>query len=265
MFELEPVLCSFEKLCGCRLTLHDHHHVLANPDGTPMFEQQRNSHRKTYSACSQVSRQYCIEHCMFKFNAEAERTRTRCRIDHCRAGNIEVAVPVFRNGRHVLSIFAGFWKSPLSEAERIRIRELCRLLPVFADGLLVQAEQYRIAVPGHAVQKEKIRSFIAGNFNRAVSTADLAGFLSLSVVRTCHVVRKTFGKSFSELLTDERLNHAELFLKQTDYRIGEIAELCGFQNPEHFSRTFHRRNGMSPGQFRKSADRGGRLEKSVGP
>ncbi len=56
------------------------------------------------------------------------------------------------------------------------------LLPVFADGLLIQAEQYRIAVPGHAVQKEKIRSFIAENFNRPVSTADLAGFLSLSVV-----------------------------------------------------------------------------------
>ena len=251
MFELEPILCSFETLCGCRLTLHDHHHVRANPDGSLMFQPQRNSHRKTYSECRQVPRQYCIEHCMFQFNAEAERTRMRCKINHCRAGNIEVAVPVFRNGRHVLSIFAGLWKRPVPEAERIR--ELCRLLPVFADGLLVQAERYRTAVPDHAVQKEKIRSFIAENFNRPVSTADLARFLSLSVVRTCHVVRKSCGKSFSELLTDERLNHAELFLRQTDYRIGEIAELCGFQSVEHFSRTFHRRNGMSPGQFRKSA------------
>lgn len=264
MFELEPILRSFETLCGCVLTLHDHHHVLTNSDGAPMFQLQRISHRETYPACRQTNRQYCVDHCMFKFNAEAERTRTRCRINHCRAGNVEVAVPVFRNGRHVLSIFAGLWKFPVSEAERIRIRELCRLLPVFADGLLAQAEQYRIAIPDYAVQKEKIRSFIAENFNRPVSTTDLAGFLSLSVVRTCHVVRETFGKSFLELLTNERLNHAELFLRQTDYRIGEIAELCGFQTPEHFSRTFHRRNGMSPGRFRKSTVRGERLEKQVG-
>ena len=252
MFELEPLLGDFELLCGCRLTLHDHHHVLANPDGTPMFRPERTSHRRTYAACGKASRQYCIAHCMFRFNAEAERTRIRCRINHCREGNIEVAVPVFRNGRHVISLFAGLWHRPVEEPERKRIAALCRLLPVFADGLLTEAERFKAAVPGHAAQKEKIRAFIAENFNRRISTHDLAGYLSLSVTRTCHAVRETCGKPFSELLTDERLAHAELFLRHTDYRIGEIAELCGFPSVEHFTRTFHRRNRMSPGQFRKS-------------
>ena len=93
------------------------------------------------------------------------------------------------------------------------------------------------------------RSMNAGNTG---TTSDLAGYLSLSVMRTCHVIRETCGKSFSELLTDEQLFHTELFLRHTDYRIGEIAELCGFPSVEHFTRTFHRRNRMSPGQFRKS-------------
>ncbi len=252
MFELEPLLGDFELLCGCRLTLHDHHHVLANPDGTPMFRPERTSHRRTYAACGKANRQYCIAHCMFQFNAEAERTRTRCRVNHCREGNIEVAVPVFRNGRHVLSLFAGLWQRRVPEMERKRIAALCRLLPVFADGLLTEAEHFKAAVPGHAAQKEKIRAFIAENFNRRISTPDLAEYLSLSVTRTCHVIRETCGKSFSELLTDERLSHAELFLRHTDYRIGEIAELCGFPSVEHFNRIFHRRNRMSPGQFRKS-------------
>ncbi|MBQ6599290.1 MAG: helix-turn-helix transcriptional regulator, partial [Lentisphaeria bacterium] len=192
------------------------HHVLTGPDGTPMFRPERTSHRKTYAVCGKANRQYCIAHCMFRFNAEAERTRIRCRINHCRKGNIEVAVPVF------------------------------------PDGLLTEAERFKAAVPGHAAQKEKIRAFIAENFNRKISTSDLAGHLSLSVTRTCHTVRETCGKPFSELLTDERLAHAELFLRHTDYRIGEIAELCGFPSVEHFTRTFHRRNRMSPGQFRKS-------------
>ena len=252
MFELEPLLEDFEQLCGCRLTLHDHHHVLADRDGTPMFRPERTSHRRTYAACSKANRQYCIARCMFRFNAESERTRTRCRINHCREGNIEVAVPVFRNGRHVISLFAGLWHRRVPEPERKRIAALCRLLPVFADGLLTEAERIKAAGPGHAAQKEKIRAFIAENFNRRISTHDLAGYLSLSVTRTCHAVRESCGKPFSELLTDERLAHAELFLRHTDYRIGEIAELCGFPSVEHFTRTFHRRNRMSPGQFRKS-------------
>ena len=252
MCELEPILSGFEKLCSCTLTLHDHHHLLSNPDGTLMFRWERSSHRKTYPACSRMNRQYCIGHCMFKFNADAERIRMRCRINHCRAGNIEVAAPVFRNGHHVLTVFAGLWQRPVPEAERWRVRELCTLLPVFADGLLAEAERYKTVDPQYAVQKEKIKRFIVKNFNRQISTADLAGYLSLSVVRTCHVVRHSCGKTFSELLTEERLEHAELFLRQTDYRVGEIAELCGFSSVEHFSRTFRRRNGMSPGQFRKS-------------
>lgn len=253
MFELEPVLQGFEKLCNCTLTLHDHHHALANPDGTMMFHRKRTSHRNTYSVCSQMNRQYCVGHCMFKFNAEAERNRMRCRINHCRAGNIEVAVPVFRNGQHILTIFAGIWKRPVPETERNRIRELCRLLPVFADGLLAEAERYKTVEPDHVMQKEKILRFIAKNFNRRISTADLAGFLSLSVVRSCQVVKSSCGKTFSELLTNERLDHAEIFLRQTDYRISEIAELCGFPSVEHFSRTFRSRNGMSPGRFRKNS------------
>ena len=70
------------------------------------------------------------------------------------------------------------------------------------------------------------------------------------------MVRETCGAPFSELLTRERLAHAELFLRHTDYRIGEIAGMCGFASVEHFTRMFRRRRGMSPGEFRRSVRRG---------
>ena len=252
MLELEPLLCDFETLCGCRLTLHDHHHVLVLPDGTPMFRPDRTSHRRTYPECARASRAYCVAHCMFEYNANVERARPRWRIDHCREGNIEVAAPVFRNGRHVLSLFAGLWRAPVPPAERKRIAALRRLLPLFAEGLLAEAERLRAASPGHATQRERIRAFVADNFNRPVATADLAKFLALSTARTCRVVRETCGATFSELLTRERLSHAELFLRDTDYRIGEIAGMCGFASVEHFTRMFRRQNRMSPGEFRRS-------------
>ena len=256
MFELEPILRDFEQLCGCRLTLHDHHHLLVNRDGTLMVGESRSSHRRTFPACNRANRQYCVAHCMFEYNHVVEARRPRCRINHCREGHIEVAVPVFRNGRHVLSLFAGLWHAPVPKEERPRIVSLCRLLPVFAEGLLAEAERRRAAGPESAALQETIRAFISDNFNRAVSTPDLAKHLALSVARTCHVVRETCGAPFSELLTRERLAHAELFLRHTDYRIGEIAGMCGFASVEHFTRMFRRRNGMSPGEFRRSVRRG---------
>ena len=133
-----------------------------------------------------------------------------------------------------------------------RILSLCRLLPVFAEGLLAEAERIRQKIDsGRQTQRERILSFVSENFNRAVSTRELARHLSLSVTHTCHLVTELCGCSFFELLTRERMTHAELFLRHTDYRVREIAFLCGFASVEHFNRIFKRWNRMSPTQFRK--------------
>ena len=212
----------------------------------------RFSHRQTYAECSRPCRQYCVNHCMNEYNDSVERTRRRYCINHCREGHIEVAAPVFRNGRHVLSLFAGLWHWKTSPDEHWRIMSLCRLLPVFAEGLLAEAERTRQEVDwGRQTQKERILAYVTENFNRPVSTADLARHLSLSVTHTCHLVSELCGCSFSELLTQERMKHAELFLRHTDYRVREIAFMCGFASVEHFNRIFKCWNQLSPKQFRK--------------
>ena len=258
MFELEPLLKDFEALCGCRLTIHDQTHVLLNNDSTSMFQPIRSSHRQTYPECSRPCRQYCVTHCMNEYNDKIDRTRPRYCINHCSEGHIEVAAPVFRNGRHVLSVFAGLWHLKTSLEVHRRILSLCRLLPVFAEGLLAEAERIRQKIDsGRQTQKERILSFVSENFNRAVSTRELARYLSLSVTHTCHLVTELCGCSFFELLTRERMTHAELFLRHTDYRVREIAFLCGFASVEHFNRIFKRWNRMSPTQFRKRGSKAG--------
>lgn len=251
MYELEPLLNNFESICKCRITMHDHHHLLVNPDGTLMVKRERFSHRQTHSDCGYASRHYCINTCMFRYNAKVNRRRCRVCVNHCKYGNIELASPVFRGDTHVFSLFAGMWKYPVSEEEHRRIIQLHCLLPIFVNGLLDEAERIRSSSLRVLSVKEKISEFISDNFNRAISTADLAKHLTLSVSRTCHLVNSCFQCSFSELLTRERIAHAKLFLRQTDYRAGEIAFMCGFSSVEHFNRMFRKKTSLTPLAFRR--------------
>ena len=43
---------------------------------------------------------------------------------------------------------------------------------------------------------------------------------------------------------------AAFYLKNTNFQINHIAELCGFSDPYYFSRTFHKLTGQSPKQYR---------------
>ena len=253
MHELEPLLKDFEELCSCSLTMHDHHHLLVNGAGELMVNRERFSHRKSYDACGYASRNYCVSQCMFRYNRKVERTRCRSCINCCMYGNIEVAAPVFKGNTHIFTIFAGLWKYPVSREQHKQIMHLHNLLPVFAHGLLAEAERIRCGTIQNMTLKGEIEKFIADNFNRGISTADLAKHLKLSVSRTCHLVKEYFNTSFFELLTKERLSHAKLFLNHTDYRMNEIAFMCGFSSVEHFNRMFRKKIGMPPGKFQKES------------
>ncbi|MDR1569452.1 MAG: response regulator [Oscillospiraceae bacterium] len=59
--------------------------------------------------------------------------------------------------------------------------------------------------------------------------------------------RRRYGVSPSEYLVERRIEVAkEILLNQNDILIREVAELVGFKNQHHFSRTFKKRTGVWP-------------------
>jgi AraC-like DNA-binding protein len=47
---------------------------------------------------------------------------------------------------------------------------------------------------------------------------------------------------------------AQSLLENTEYNIGEIAEIVGYDNPLYFSRVFKKEYGVSPAQYRKNLE-----------
>ncbi len=52
--------------------------------------------------------------------------------------------------------------------------------------------------------------------------------------------------TLSSYVTGRRIAYARYFLRKTDQSMAEIAAECGFFDRSHFTRTFGKREGMSP-------------------
>lgn len=59
-----------------------------------------------------------------------------------------------------------------------------------------------------------------------------------------------------ELLNDFRIKKAEMYLKDSDLSIAEIAYRVGFNDPSYFTRLFKAREGVTPTVYRKIASEG---------
>jgi LacI family transcriptional regulator len=58
------------------------------------------------------------------------------------------------------------------------------------------------------------------------------------------------GRTPAAAIRHVRLERAQHYLRDTDYSVSEIAELCGFRTPEVFARVFKRAFGLRPSDFR---------------
>ena len=88
-----------------------------------------------------------------------------------------------------------------------------------------------------------------------LTLAELARLLNLSVRQTQRLLQESFGKTFSQKLTEARMAAASQLLRNTTLSVTQIAERVGYSSIEHFSSAFRRSVGVSPRQYRQGEER----------
>ena len=68
----------------------------------------------------------------------------------------------------------------------------------------------------------------------------------LSVPYLSKLISEYFGKSFKELLLEERLRRSKQLILDTDMPIGEIIDTVGYENESYFRRKFKSEFGVTP-------------------
>lgn len=82
------------------------------------------------------------------------------------------------------------------------------------------------------------------------SSPQIAKKLNLSVGYLNKIYSDLFGTSYMKDVFSSRMEYAQTLLLTTDKPVNEIAELCGYNSSEHFSRYFKKYSCMSPLQYR---------------
>jgi len=103
---------------------------------------------------------------------------------------------------------------------------------------------------GEQGRRAMIADYIREEY-RLASLSELSCRLGVSVPHLSRTVKELFGKSFKELLLDERIDRAEELLKRTDMPIGAVIRAVGYENRSYFHREFKKRKGSTPMQLRK--------------
>ncbi len=65
-----------------------------------------------------------------------------------------------------------------------------------------------------------------------------------------NLVKKELHISAQAFIQEKIIEKSKILLSDDSINVNEVAELLGFSYPNHFSRLFHRKTGMSPSQFR---------------
>jgi len=94
--------------------------------------------------------------------------------------------------------------------------------------------------------------FIEENFSYNVSVEDMAGYVGVDRTYLYRIFMQQLSMSPSRYVMDYRLNRAARMLATTELTITEVAYSVGFKDISHFSRSFNKKFGMPPLQYRKT-------------
>jgi two-component system response regulator YesN len=97
----------------------------------------------------------------------------------------------------------------------------------------------------------QLLAFVAEHYNEPMPLTRAARHVHLSEGYLGYLFKKETGKNFVEYITDLRMDKAQQYLRNTDWPIYLIAEKLGFTNINYFGRSFKKKVGMSPNQFRE--------------
>lgn len=92
--------------------------------------------------------------------------------------------------------------------------------------------------------------YIQHNY-QTVTLSSLSAQFHYSQTYLSRLIKNNMGKSFIEIITDIKMNHAAEALRNTTMKVHEISEMVGYESVDHFSRTFKKAFGIPPTEYRK--------------
>ena len=128
-----------------------------------------------------------------------------------------------------------------------------------AVALVVDNQKKQAAKNAHPLSKEDIAglrdvmSYIADHYTFDIPLERLASIacMSTSKLKTCF--KRHTGCTVTEYIQGRRMSQAEHLLIDTDFTMGQIAQMIGYSTSSRFAELFKKSTGILPIEYRKIA------------
>jgi AraC family transcriptional regulator len=100
------------------------------------------------------------------------------------------------------------------------------------------------------IRLARVVDYIETHFGAPLLISELATIAAMSPVHFGRSFKLATGHAPYQYLTQRRIEHSRRMLRGTAVTVTEIAYLCGFANPSHFSTVFSKALGLAPSAYR---------------
>lgn len=178
----------------------------------------------------------------------------------CHAGLCEAVVPVNVGDVPIGYAMIGQFRlaGAAEEVRNVRDEHALGKLPVFTrekvDDLLSMFGVLIHHIANHSLVGRRDFDLLGPLIERmrsqpadVLTLPEAAQFVGLSPSRLSHLFTTMMGVSFKRFQLLQRLDLADrLMTTHPDWRMGRVAEMCGFEDPLYFSRVYKKIRGVSP-------------------
>ncbi len=107
-----------------------------------------------------------------------------------------------------------------------------------------------------AVLMAKVQKYLQHNYMLCdLSLDSVSAILGLNASYFSSLFKRSMGVNFVDYLTDLRVQAAKELLSDPLRSAAEVAGLVGYENANYFTRTFKKKTGMTPTEFRRERAR----------
>lgn len=123
------------------------------------------------------------------------------------------------------------------------------------DGLLELKEAMRKTEQPLDVV-ELAQNYISEHFAEEISLEEIAGGAYVTPNYLCYIFKMKTGMTPMRYLTVYRMRRARALLENTDLRITDIMQACGYNSSSYFSTVFKAEYGYTPTRYREQVVKG---------
>lgn len=135
----------------------------------------------------------------------------------------------------------------------IKVEDLNRVLGNYVkEAEIVDSEEEQESVPSSERMIDNVIQEIRNHYMEDIQLTGLAAKYNISTGRLSSIIKEELQMTFSDYVSQLRIQRAKELLADESMSIQEIAEMVGYNDYFYFTKVFKKVQGISPSKYRKS-------------